>query len=226
MTNVIEGLIAGSAVPPWLPRDAQDARKFAYWAQILFLLMGFVWFVIGISSAAIGLFSHGTGFNIGFGIFGIVMALVCGISGLLLKKSVIDEIDHGRFHDAKTNSMIWLIIGIAGFALPTILLILVSMKLSEAISPQAPNYAPYAQGTVVAQAPQYQPPVQTAEPATQQTAPTQQLYYQPAPAYQPAPVPAQAPAGQEHKYQMIKCKKCGVQFPAFMTNCPNCGSSK
>jgi len=226
MTNTLGGLIAGSAVPPWLPRDAQDARKFAYWAQILFLLMGFVWFVIGISLAAIGL-SHGTGSNIGgsnigIGIFGIVMAIVCGISGLFLKKSVIDEIDHGRFHDAKTNSVIWLIIGVAGFAFPTILLILVYMKLSEAISPQAPNYAPYAQGTVVAQAPQYQQqqPAQAAAPATQQTAPPQQLYYQ------PAPVPAQAPAGQEHKYQMIKCKKCGVQFPAFMTNCPNCGSSK
>ena len=219
MTNTIGGLIAGSAVPPWLPRDAQDARKFAYWAQILFLLMGFVWFVIGISLAAIGL-SHGTGSNIGIGIFGIVMAIVCGISGLFLKKSVIDEIDHGRFHDAKANSVIWLIIGIAGFAFPTILLILVYMKLSEAISPQAPNYAPYAQGTVVAQAPQYQQPAQTAAPAPQQTAPPQQLYYQPAPA------PAQAPAGQEHKYQMMKCKKCGVQFPAFMTNCPNCGSPK
>lgn len=220
MTNTLEGLIAGSAVPPWLPRDAQDARKFAYWAQMLFLLMGFTWFVIGIASTAIGLFAHGTGFNIGFGIFAIIMALICGISGLLLKKNVIDEIDHGRFHDAKTNSVIWLIIGIAGFALPTILLMLVYMKLSEAISPQAPNYAPYAQGTVVAQAPQYQQPVQTAAPEAQQTEPQQQLYYQPAPA------PAQAPAGQEHKYQMMKCKKCGVQFPAFMTNCPNCGSSK
>lgn len=225
MTNAIESLIAGSAVPPWLPRDAQDARKFAYWAQILFLLMGFVWFVIGISLAAIGL-SHGTGSSIGIGIFGIVMAIVCGISGLFLKKSVIDEIDHGRFHDAKANSTIWLIIGIAGFAFPTILLILVYMKLSEAISPQAPNYAPYAQGTVVAQAPQYQQqyqqPGQAAAPMPQQTAPPQQLYYQ------PAPTPAQqAPAaGQDHKYQMMKCKKCGVQFPAFMTNCPNCGSPK
>ena len=220
----MEGLIAGSAVPPWLPRDAQDARKFAYWAQIIFLLMAFVWFVIGIALAAIGL-SHGTGSSIGIGIFGIVMALVCGLSGLFLKKSVIDEIDHGRFHDAKTNSVIWLIIGIAGFAFPTILLILVYMKLSEAISPQAPNYAPYAQGTVVAQAPQYQPqyqqPAQTAAaPAPQQAAPPQQLYYQPSPA------PAQGAAGQDHKYQMMKCKKCGVQFPAFMTNCPNCGSPK
>src|SRR5512136_484412 len=107
MTNVMEGLIAGSAVPPWLPRDAQDARKFAYWAQILFLVMAFVWFIIGIAWAAIGL-AHGTGSNIGFGIFGIVMALVCGFSGLFLKKSVIDEIDHGRFHDARANSMIWL----------------------------------------------------------------------------------------------------------------------
>lgn len=219
MTNVMEGLIAGSAVPPWLPRDAQDARKFAYWAQILFLLMGFVWFVIGISLAAIGL-AHANGSNIGFGFFGIVIAIVCGLSGLFLKKSVIDEIDHGRFHDAKTNSVIWLIIGIAGFAFPTILLILVYMKLSDAISPQAPNYAPYAQGTVVAQTPQYQQPAQPVAPAPQQTAQPQQLYYQPAPA------PAQAPAGQDHKYQMMKCKKCGVQFPAFMTNCPNCGSPK
>jgi hypothetical protein len=225
MTNVMEGLIAGSAVPPWLPRDAQDARKFAYWAQIIFLLMAFVWFVIGIALAAIGL-SHGTGSSIGIGIFGIVMALVCGLSGLFLKKSVIDEIDHGRFHDAKANSVIWLIIGIAGFAFPTILLILVYLKLAEAISPQAPNYAPYAQGTVVAQAPQYQQPqyqqpAQTAvAPAPQQAAPPQQLYYQPSPA------PAQSAAGQDHKYQMMKCKKCGVQFPAFMTNCPNCGSPK
>lgn len=219
----MEGLIAGSTVPPWLPRDAQDARKFAYWAQILFLLMGFAWFVIGIALAAIGL-SHGTGSSIGIGIFGIVLAIVCGISGLFMKKSVIDEIDHGRFHDAKTNSVIWLIIGIAGFGIPTIFLIIVYMKLSDAISPQAPNYAPYAQGTVVAQAPQYQPqyqqPAQAAAPAAQQTAPPQQLYYQPAPA------PAQAPGGQDHKYQMMKCKKCGVQFPAFMTNCPNCGSPK
>jgi len=223
MTNTIEGLIAGSAVPPWLPRDAQDARKFAYVAQLMFLLMAFVWFIIGIALAAIGL-SHGTGSSIGIGIFGIVMALVCGISGLFLKKSVIDEIDHGRFHDARANSMIWLIIGIAGFAIPTVLLILTYMKLSEAISPQAPNYAPYAQGTVVAQAPQYQQqyqqPAQPAAPAAQQAAPPQQLYYQPSPA------PAQAPQGQDHKYQMMKCKKCGVQFPAFMTNCPNCGSPK
>jgi len=216
MTNMIDGLIGGSAVPPWRPRDAQDARKFAYWAQILFLLMAFIWFVIGIAVAAIGL-SRGHGTEIGFGFFAIVMAVVCGICGMFLRKSVIDEIDHGRFHDAKNNSVIWLIIGIAGFAFPTILLILAYMKLSDAISPQAPNYAPYAQGTVVAQTPQYQPPP-VAQQQPQQPAAPAQLYYQPA--------PAQGPPGQDHKYQMMKCKKCGVQFPAFMTNCPNCGSPK
>ncbi len=220
MTNMIDGLMAGSAVPPWLPRDAQDARKIAYWAQILFLLMGFIWFVLGIALAAIGL-ARGSGSDIGVGFFFVIIAVLCGISGIFLKRSVIDEIDHGRFHDAKNNSVIWLVIGIAGFALPTILLILVYMKLSDAMSPQ-PSYAPYAQGAVVAQAPQYQQP-QAAQPAAQQApqqAPPQQLYYQ------PSPQPAQAQAGQEHKYQMIKCKKCGVQFPAFMTNCPNCGSPK
>lgn len=215
---MFEGILAGSAVPPWLPRDAQDARKFAYWAQILFLLMAFIWFVIGIAWAAVGL-SRSFGWDIGMGFFAIIMAIVCGICGMFLKKSVIDEIDHGRFHDAKTSSVIWLLIGIVAFALPTILLLLAYMKLSEAIAPQAPSYSPYAPGTVIAQAPQYQQPV--APPAQQPAAPAQQLYYQPA----PAPAPS-GPGAQDHKYQMMKCKKCGVQFPAFMTNCPNCGSPK
>lgn len=213
MTSTIEGILAGSAVPPWLPRDAQDARRFAYWAQMMFLLMAFVWFVIGIASAAIGLFSVSGG-SVAFGFFGIILAVVCGLSGLFMKKSVIDEIDHGRFHDAKNSSVIWLIIGIAAFALPTILLILAYVKLTDAMAPQTPGYAPYAPGTVVAQ--QYQQPAPGPVAAPQPVAP-QQTYYQP---------PAAQPAGQEHKYQMMKCKKCGVQFPAFMTNCPNCGSPK
>jgi hypothetical protein len=219
MSNVINDIMAPSAVPPWLPRDAQDARKFAYWSQIAFLGFAVLWFIVGIASIAIGLVSWwGNPF---WGMVYIIMALLCGAAGFFMKKSTVEEIDRGRFHEAQNNSIIWALVGLAAFAIPTILLFLAYVKLSEAISPQTPGYVP-VQGTAQSQQyqpPQYQPqqPQQSQQPAQQpmQQQPAQQMYYQP---------PQQAPA--DHKYQMMKCKNCGVQFPAFMTNCPNCGSPK
>jgi uncharacterized OB-fold protein len=35
--------------------------------------------------------------------------------------------------------------------------------------------------------------------------------------------PAQA---TQQRAEMIKCKNCGVQYPAFMRNCPNCGAPR
>lgn len=173
-------------------------------------MMAFIWFVIGIAWIAIGI-AEGRGGTIATGFFGMIMAIICGLSGIFMKKSLIDEIDHGRFHEAKNGCVIWLIIGIAAFALPTILLIMVYMKLEDALHPQAQQYAPYPAGQAAAQQsyPQQQPP--------QQVPPSQQ------PAQQP---PAQHPHPSQQKYEMMKCKNCGVQFPAFMANCPNCGSPK
>lgn len=213
MSNVIDNILAGSSVPPWLPRDAQDARKFAYWSQIVFLLFAVLWFIAGIGTIAVGLI-WGVPF---MGFVYIVLALLCGAAGLFMKKSTIEEIDHGRFHEAKNNAIIWAIIGLAAWAIPTILLFLTYVKLSDAMAPQTPGYTP-AQGTATAQ--QYQPPQyqpQPAQPQMQQQPAQPQLYYQP-------PLQQQPPA--DHKYQMMKCKACGVQFPAFMTNCPNCGAPK
>jgi len=208
MTDVINGILAGSAAPPWLPRDAQEARTFAYWAQILFLLSAFLYFIYAIVNFA--------WWNFIGGAFLIVLAALSGFVGLLLvKKSVIDEIDHGRFHEAKNNMIICMIIGFVAFIITGVLLLLSYMKISDAMAPQTPGYVP-VQGT--GQAPQYQPPQyqqQPAQPPMQQQ--PAQTYYQPQPAQ---------PASPEHKYQMMKCKNCGVQFPAFMTNCPNCGSPK
>jgi uncharacterized OB-fold protein len=31
---------------------------------------------------------------------------------------------------------------------------------------------------------------------------------------------------KEQKTEMIKCNKCGVQFPSFMHACPNCNEPK
>ncbi|MDH4122500.1 MAG: hypothetical protein OEV21_00195 [Thermoplasmata archaeon] len=216
MSTPLEGILASSAVPPWLPRDAQEARKFSYWAQIIFLLMAFIWFVIGIATIATGI-AYGNAGGIAWGFFGLIMSVVCGLSGIFMKRSVIDEIDHGRFNDARNASVIWLIIGIVAFVLPTILLILVYMNLSSAMNPP-PAYAPYPTGAAVAQQP-YQP---QQYPAAQYP-PSQ--YQQPGAPPQAAP-PAVGMPPEQHKYQMVKCKNCNVQFPAFMANCPNCGAPR
>jgi rubrerythrin len=96
--------------------------------------------------------------------------------------------------------------------------------MQEVFQPQYQQYHP--QNASVA------PPQQ----AQQQQAPAQQQTYQ-----QPAPQQDQmqtlregikndqAQAEQKKKDQkteMIKCNKCGVQFPSFMHACPNCNEPK
>lgn len=221
MNESFGGIFANRAIPPWLPRDAQDARLFAYWSQIIFFLMGLIWFVIGIAWIVLGIADGRGGMNPVSGFVAMIIAIVCGLAGIFLKKSVIDDIDHGRFHDAKTGCIIWGIIGVVAFILPTILLLIAYAKLSEAIAPHTPQYAPYTAGPAVGQPPQYQPPAQ--QPSQPQQAPQQQP--QPA-APQPAQQPPQYPQSKDHRYEMMKCKNCGVQFPIFMANCPNCGAPK
>lgn len=218
VTSTIDGILAGSKPAPWLPRDAQDARTFAFWAQILFLLSALLFLIWGIITLVF--------LNI-IGVMYLVFMILSGFAGFSLKKYVIDEIDGGRFHEAKNNVIIWMIIGFVAFLVTGILLLITYMKLNDALAPQTPGYTPVAPGTAVAQQQQYpQPQYQTQQPqAYPQYQPQAQAPAQPAPGqtyYQPPP----AQPAHEQKYQMMKCKNCGVQFPAFMTNCPNCGSPK
>jgi len=216
MGSTIDGILGTSTAPLWLPRPAQEARTFAYWAQFLFLVIALVYFIWAILD-----FAAPWGWGLAPGIVKLILAVLAGLSGLNLKKYVIDEIDRGRFNEAKNNLIIWMILGFVALFIPGLLLLLAYMKLSEAMVPQTPGYTPYAPGTVVAQQqPQYQYPQYPQQPGqapvAQQPAPAQ-TYYQPPPAQQTPP---------DHRYQMMKCRNCGVQFPAFMTNCPNCGSPK
>lgn len=211
MESTIGGILAARTIPPWLPRDAQDARMFSYWAQILFLIMALVWFIIGIAEIALGL-NNGSIGTVAMGFVGLIISVVCGLAGIFMKRSVIDDIDHGRFHDAKNACVVWGVIGIVAFILPTILLLLSYLKLSDVMKPATSPYAPYAPGTPQAQQYPAQPPQQP-----------------PAGPQQPIPPATKPPAyqhGKEQKYEMLKCKNCGVQFPAFMANCPNCGAPK
>ena len=212
MNTPMGTILAPGATPPWLPRDVAEGRKFAWWAQIMFFLMAFLWFVLAIASVvlyAAGSAGRGT---LLVGVFGFFAMIICFMSAIFLKKTVIDAIDQGRFHDAKNDSIIWIIFGLIGFVIPALFLILTYAKLGDAVATQAPvGYQPYAPGTVQVQQPApYVPP--------------------PAPIQAPPPAQPAQQAGQQqyhaHQTPMIRCKNCNVQFPMFMHSCPNCGAPK
>lgn len=210
MTSTLNTFIASGNTPPWLPREVAEGRRFAWWAQIMFLLAALIWFIIAIVQLTFYAVDGGMG-RLGLGIFGFFALVICMLSAVFLKKTVLDAIDQGRFHDAKNDSLVWVIIGFFGFALPSILLILTYVKIGDVLAQQAPaGYQPYAPGTVTAQqpAPPYvPPPVPPAQPA------------------QPAAT-AQHPQHHAQHQPMARCKNCNVQYPMFMHNCPNCGAPK
>ena len=211
MSSALDTIIAPASSPPWLPRDVAEGRRYAWWAGIMFLLWVLIWFVIAIVELTLFAFDGGVGRLI-VGLVGLIAMIICFLSAMFLKKTVIETVDQGRFHDAKNDTMVWIIFGFAAFALPSILLILTYIKLSDAISAHTPvGYMPYAPGTVSAQVPP--------------THPTHQA--PPAPAPVQGPPPAQPhPQYHPHTTPMLRCKNCNVQFPTFMHTCPNCGAPK
>jgi hypothetical protein len=203
-------IFAHGTTPPWLPREVAEGRKFAWWAQIMFFLTAVLWFILAIASITFFIVSGGTGTLI-VGVFGFFGMLICFLAAVFMKKTVIDAIDQGRFHDAKNDSLIWVIFGLVGFVIPALFLILTYAKLGDALVTQAPvGYQPYSPGTVAVQQPApYVPP--------------------PAPIQGPAPVqqvPPGAPQYHAHQTPMVRCKNCSVQYPVFMHSCPNCGAPK
>lgn len=211
MNSPMGTIFAHGTTPPWLPREVAEGRKFAWWAQIMFFLTAVLWFILAI--VAITLYAvAGSGLGtLIVGVFGFFGMLICFLAAVFMKKTVIDAIDQGRFHDAKNDSLIWIIFGLVGFVLPALFLILTYAKLGDALVTQAPvGYQPYSPGTVAVQQPApYAPP--------------------PAPIQTPAPIqPVPPGAAQYHAHQtpMVRCKNCNVQYPVFMHSCPNCGAPK
>jgi len=178
----------------------------------MFLLMAFIWFIIAIVMVALFAFDGGAG-RLALGLFGLIAMVICVMAALFEKKTVIDAIDQGRFHDAKNDSVIWIVMGFFGFALPSLLLILAYVKISDSLAATTPpGYMPYQPGAVTAQvpgsAPMYAPPPVPAQPAPVQ------------------PGPTQTQQSHQHQTPMVRCKNCNVQYPMFMHTCPNCGAPK
>jgi hypothetical protein len=215
MSSPVGSVLAHGSSPPWLPRDMAEGRKFAWFAQILFFLMALVWLIVSIISLTLYSVDGARRGALAIGVFGLIAMIISFMSGVFLKTTVIDAIDQGRFHDAKNDTIIWIVFGLISWVLPALLLLLTYAKLGDALGAQQPaGYAPYAPGTVSVQQPAAAPYVPPPAPV------------QPAPAQ---PEQAQAQAQQPshaHQTPMVRCKNCSVQYPVFMHSCPNCGAPK
>lgn len=213
--------MANPVGPPWLPASVAEARKLAYWAQILSGVMAVILLIAGI----VNLLSE-KGSEMRFGGIGLILMAVIAIAVFVLLKSMLfDIVDQGKFKESSGRFLFLGIIGLFGGVFPGILLILGYMRLQEVFQPQYQQYHP--QNATVA------PPLKG-----QQSAPGQQTYQ--APAQQPAPQQdqmqtlreglkddrAQVEQKKDKKTEMIKCSKCGVQYPSFMHACPNCNEPK
>jgi hypothetical protein len=191
--------LADSQGPPWLPQSVVEARKWAYWGQLIFFIFFLVYLVLSIPLLLVG--------GVGAAGYVLVGAVVDVIVLYVMKTFIFDAIDQGNFKDASDRLLIFGILGLVfGGLIPGILLLIGFLKIQEIFQPQ---YQQYVNQPYQAQAEQYQAPPQP----PQQQAP-------PAP---PAPPKVEAP---KKKADMVKCKNCGVRYPSFMKSCPNCGTPK
>ena len=98
-------IMAPGATPPWLPRDVAEGRRFAWWGQIMFFLMAFVWFIIAIVMVTLSATGGSRG-QLVIGIFGFFAMVILFLAAVFMRRTVIDAIDQGRFHDAKNDTII------------------------------------------------------------------------------------------------------------------------
>ena len=208
--------MANPVGPAWLPASVAEARKLAYWAQIIAGVLGALFLIVGIVNILL--------WDTFLGIFYLVDAIIALAFALLLKGMLFDILDQGKFKEASERMLILGIVGLFAAAIPGILLILGYVRMQEVFQPQYQQYHPQnASMAPPQQAPQQQESAQYQQPAPQQ-APQQDQMQNLREGI--AEDQAAQQKKKEQKSEMIKCGKCGVQFPAFMHACPNCNEPK
>ena len=210
--------MANPVGPSWLPASVAESRKLAYWAQILAGVLAVVFIVYGFVNLLfwdknLGVLQSGD----------LVMGIIALVLFLLLKNMLFDVIDQGKFKEASERMLIFGILGLFAGVLPGILILLGYVRVQEVFQPQYQQYHP--QNASVAPPQQGQP---------QQQAPAEQTAQQPVAQQDQMQTlregikedQAATEKKKDQKTEMIKCSKCGVQFPSFMHACPNCNEPK
>ena len=200
----LNNFLASENGPPWLPASVAEARKLVYIGQLFALIFALIALVIGVLNIISGTLYTGA--------YSLVAAALGMVLLFMLKKQVFANLDQGRFKQASNSLLIWTVVGFFVWVIPGLILLIGFLKLQGVFQLQYQDY----------QAQQYQV---AQEPQAQQAPPAQPAPAQPAPVApeQPAPAPAEH---KEKKVEMAKCRKCGVNYPAFMHNCPNCNEPR
>jgi hypothetical protein len=194
----LNDFLASENGPSWLPASVTEARKLIYIGHLLALVFTLIALLVGIIRLLTG--------NLADGIGSLVLAGLGLVLIFMLKDQVFAHLDQGRFKQASDSLLVWAIVGLFVYIIPGLVMLIGYIKLQEIFQPQ---YQQYQQGQGV-------PPGQTA-PAPDRPA------AQPQPVEQPT---AQTAEQKEKKVEMTKCRKCGVNYPSFMHNCPNCNEPR
>jgi len=204
--------MANSVGPSWLPASVAESRKLAYWAQILAAVIGVVLLIIGILNLLMG--------DLGYGISTFIVAIIALVLVFLLKGMLFDIVDQGKFKEASERLLLLGILGLFGGVLPGILLLLAYVRIQEVFQPQYQQYHP--QNASIAPPQQSLPQQASAEPQPVAQQDQMQTLREGIKEDQTATEQKK----KDQKTEMIKCGKCGVQFPSFMHACPNCNEPK
>ena len=207
--------LSKNAGPEWLPVAAAQGRQFAYWGQLALLFMSAVLLVAGTYNVMSGGYSMGA--------YTIIAGAVNMLLYTMMPSTVFSPLDQGRFREASDRLLIWGVVGLLFGAVGGLVLLAAYVKLQDVFQPQYQQYPPgqyYEQPLY--QQPQYQPappPYQAPAQVDDEAVPADIEE----PEAESEPVPAPEPP---RKAEMTKCKNCGVQYPSFMRNCPNCGAPR
>lgn len=205
--------LASSVGPPWLPASVAEARRFAYWGQLIYFVFFAILLILGVLSLVVGAY--------GGAAYLLVSAIIDLVVVVLLKNTVFDAIDQGRFNEASDRLLIWGVVGLIFGVLPGIFMIIAFIRIQDIFQPQYQPFPPQQPST------QYQPPVD--QQYSSPPRPTQEYYYEAPGNRTKEPVEKKSEPSKSKskpKYDMVKCKKCGVQYPSFMRTCPNCNEPR
>ncbi|HUL40098.1 MAG TPA: hypothetical protein VLU38_07400 [Methanomassiliicoccales archaeon] len=206
LDNLDLPFMAKSAGPPWLPAPVVQARELAWWTQWIMALLGLVYIISGIVS----FFTIESSSAAFWAAYILASGVLYFVVLYFMKKLIFDRIDQGKFQDGSNWLLVFGLIGLFLLFVPGVLLLISYVILRRVFQP---SYQSYPAGANQAG---------TTAPPPAQAAP------QSPPPSQPAPPPPQEPAQAEQprKTEMVKCKKCGVQYPSFMRTCPNCNEPR
>ncbi len=224
-------LFTSEDIPPWLPPQAKEARSHVFWAQIVafieiplsvFVTVLLLYYYFKYSAPSFvrinpNAASLASAF-FAFAMYFIAIVIVSVLELVFIRVHVSNQIDNGKFVVAEERAVLWGILSVLFGLIPGIMLIAAAMSLRDlsrhTTSVKELPTEPAASKQSTQQAAGSQADTKKAVPPPQTPAKQAQQYSVPA-----------ASASRQHA-DMVKCKKCGASYPAFMHSCPNCNEPK